>query len=305
MKNYLSIIGTSKIIEKHIYAAKKNKFKINSIISLNKNAHKNLSYIKNKFKIKKIYNDLDKFLIDAKNNKSSILIASRIIDNEKVLNKVLKYDLKILIEKPVFLNLIKYKKFINHKKNIFIGYNRIYFKFVEYIKRLRNQEKIFFINITCPETNKIDFLKNSCHSISIIHYIFGKLYFLKKISNKKHFLIIYRTKKNEIIYFNFELDSPKNFSIEFSLKNKILLAKPIEQFFKIEKIKKKIIKKENFYFPVQKLIYDENKFDGKPGFVEQYKNFKLFLKNKKAKYLNIEDAKSIMEIANKVYSDVR
>jgi hypothetical protein len=304
MNEKLSIIGSSEIIKKHIYAAKKNKFKINSIISLNKKNKKSLHILKKKFKIKKTFTNLNKFLIDAKKNKSSVLIAPRISDNQKIMKKVLALNLKTMIEKPVFLNVEKFEEFSNLKKNIFIGYNRIYYKFTDLIKKIKNKKKIYFVNVRCPENKKIDFLKNSCHSISIIYYIFGKLYFVKKISNKKHFLIVFETKKKEIIYFNFELNSPRNFSIEFNFKNKILLAEPIEKFFEINKIKKKIVEQENFYFPVKKLIYNENELDGKPGFIDQYKNFKKFINNKKSKYLNLNDAKNIMTIAKKIYSDV-
>jgi hypothetical protein len=83
-----------------------------------------------------------------------------------------------------------------------------------------------------------------------------------------------------------------------------LLAEPIEKFFEINKIQKKIVGQENFYFPIKKLIYNENKLDGKPGFIDQYKNFKKFINNKKSKYLNLNDAKSIMTITKKIYSNV-
>lgn len=303
MNDKLSIIGTSKIIEKHIYAAKKNKFEINSIISLNKNK-KSLYFLKKKFNIKKIFSNLNKFLNDAKKNKSCILIAPRIIDNEKIMKRVLKLNFKTIIEKPVLLNLKKFENFYKWEKNIFVGYNRIYYKFVDFVKKIKNKKKIYFVKVRCTETKKIDFLKNSCHSISIIYYIFGKLYFVKKISNEKHFFIIFKTRNKEIIYFNFELNSPRNFSIEFNLKKKILLAEPIENFLEIKGIQKKIIKKENFYLPIKKLIFNENKLDGKPGFMDQYKNFKKFVNNKKSKYLNIRDSKEIMKIAKKTYSDV-
>ena len=142
MNEKLSIIGSSLIINKHIYAAKKNKFKINSIISLNKNNKKSLSILKKKFKIKKTFTNLNKFLIDAKKNKSSILIAPRIRDNYKIMKRVLRLNLKTMIEKPVFLNAEKFKEFSNWKKNIFIGYNRIYYKFTDLVKRIKNKEKI-------------------------------------------------------------------------------------------------------------------------------------------------------------------
>ena len=56
-------------------------------------------------------------------------------DNKKVLLACCKTGKKIFIEKPVFLEKKQFKKFIKYKKQIFVGYNRIFYKNVEFLKK--------------------------------------------------------------------------------------------------------------------------------------------------------------------------
>ena len=41
---------------------------------------------------------------------------------------------KFLIEKPVFKNHREFKKFYKYKNDIFIGYNRLYYKIIKNLK---------------------------------------------------------------------------------------------------------------------------------------------------------------------------
>jgi len=234
----LSIFGSSDIIYHHIEAAKKNNFKIHSICTSNKKST-NVYKLAKKFKIKNIYYDWKVFIKDSKLNNCSVLISGRISDNEKILSKCLQYNLKVLIEKPVFTDFAKFNKFLNFKKNIFVGYNRIFYSSVSEIKKLILSEKLINVIIKCPEKNIKDIILNSCHIISIIYYLCGKIKLIKKIKNKDSIFCIFRSKKKIPIFTNFTYGAIENFTMEFNFTNKKVLLKPIEKKTVYNKINKK------------------------------------------------------------------
>ena len=302
-KQLISIAGTSEIVTKHIESLKKNNFKILSILSLNPLDNcksKRILNLKKKYKIKNVFFKLKKFIEHASNNGSALLIASRIKDNEKILKEALKKKLKILIEKPVFLDPDKFNKYFKYHKNIFVGYNRTYYKSFYYIKKLLKKNTPTNIVVNCPEYDKRGVITNSCHSISIIYKLFGKIYFLNKFSFKNHVCAIFKTNKKQPVYFVLNLKNPENFSIKINFAGKIVELNPIEKLLITERIIKKKFQNENIYIPLKKLQIDELSKKGKPGFDNQYANFRKFIENKKCDYVNIKEAKYICQIANKI-----
>ncbi len=298
----ISIYGTSDIINHHIRSAIENSFKIFSICSSNKNS-KNILNLSKKFKIKKIFYDYKKFVKNSYLNNCCVLIAGRIKDNKKILNECLKYNLKVIIEKPVLLKEKEFNKYLKFNENIFVGYNRIYYNCINELKLLVRKEAPHSIIINCPETNKKNIILNSCHLISIIYHMFGDLKFLYKIKNKKNITCIFKSKKNIPIIININFELPDNFGIELNFKNKRAKLSPIETLKIYDKIIKKKYKKNNFYFPVcSKEVNEYNLTKFKPGFNLQYLNFKRFLKNKKNISINIRDSKKIISICERIIS---
>jgi hypothetical protein len=230
-----------------------------------------------------------------------MLIAGRIKDNRKILKECLKADLKILIEKPLFTKSRKFNEFLKFKKNIFVGYNRIYYQNIYELRKIIQKEKADNIFINCPETNSKNISLNTCHIISIIFYLYGKISLIKKIKNKKSIFCIFKTKKRIHIYININFNSPDNFSFEFNFKNKRVTLKPIEKLMIYKKIEITKLKNENIYNPVISKIIDEYKISKlKPGFDLQYSNFKKFIEGKKCQYITINAAKEIVSICNTI-----
>jgi hypothetical protein len=296
----LSIFGSSEIISHHINAANKNSFKIFSICTLNKKS-KNVKILAKKFKIKNIFTNLRSFIKNSRNNNCFVLISGRIRDNDKVLNECIKNNLKIIIEKPVFTELKKYNKYLKFKKNIFVGYNRIYYSNILQLKKMIALEKPLNVMVKCPEESKKHILTNSSHIISILYFLFGNLKKTKKIKKNNFILCMFKTNKNIPIFLNFSFNSPENFSIELNFKNKKIILKPIEKLFIYKELKKVKYKNTNIFLPkVKKVINEYDVSNLKPGFDEQYKNFRKFLKNKKYYGIKINDAKKIMSICKQI-----
>ncbi|MDA9794615.1 Gfo/Idh/MocA family oxidoreductase, partial [Candidatus Pelagibacter sp.] len=133
---FLSVIGTSKIIEKHLESAKKNKFILHSIATTRGKNTNNLE------KIFKDYLFINKFsnwkdLYDSTKNIDNMvyLISPRIKETFKIANYFLKNKKKIIVEKPLSTQIKNFETLKNLKQNIFVGYNRVYYNNVQYLKK--------------------------------------------------------------------------------------------------------------------------------------------------------------------------
>lgn len=296
----LSIFGSSKIINHHLTAAKKNSFEIFSICTSNKNS-KNVNVLAKKFNINKVFYDWKKFIKNSYENNCCVLIAGRIKDNKKVLTHCLKHNLKVLIEKPLFTSSKHFKKFFNYKKNIFVGYNRTYYRNIFEIKKIISKNSPQNIIIKCPEANIKDIALNTCHVISMLYILFGSIYLVKKIKSKNSIFCIFISKKKIPIYIHINFGIPDNFSFEFNFKSKRITLCPLETLIIYDKLEKKEFKDSNVYYPRISKILNEYKLSKlKPGFDLQYKNFRQFVKNQKSNFINIIDAKEIISICNKI-----
>ena len=131
----ISIIGTSEIAKEHIKAILANKTKIYSISTTRKNSKK-LNYFKKKFKIQKIFKNWKECIRETSRKKNCfLLIASRTSDTFKIINYANKYKIKIFVEKPLSVNVNHFDKLRKNINNIFVGYNRLFYNNVIYLKK--------------------------------------------------------------------------------------------------------------------------------------------------------------------------
>ena len=157
------------------------------------------------------------------------------------------------------------------------------------------------IYIKCPETNIKNIATNTCHIMSILYFLIGKITLVKKIQNKNSIFCFFETQKKTPILISINFGSPDNFSFELNFKKKRLLLCPIEKLFIFNKLKKTSYRKTNIYTPNIIKNINEYKFSGlKPGFDLQYFNFKRFVKNERNININIKGAKEIMSICNTI-----
>ena len=269
----LSIIGTSPVVEEHIKVAKKIGLKLFSISTTRKNS-KNLKYFYKKYKFKFIFSNWKTAVnFASKSDNVVFLIAPRIKDTFKILNYILEKKIKyVFVEKPLSTNVRKFDILSKYKKNIFIGYNRIFYKNIFFLKK--NLKQLNNVIVKCPEINKKAILNNSVHALSILIYLF----------------------------FNFKASD--NFSMEFYTNKEKFLLKPLENLIIFKGIRNEINsvnKKLTDYVPIKKYQYHEmcnNPF--KPGFLAQMKMFKKFAKYKIKIENNLTFAKKIMVLANSI-----
>ena len=294
----LCIIGSSEIVDHHLMVAKKLGFSLYAISSTRKNSLNAKKKFK-KFEIKKYfsnYRDLIKETSKLKN--VCYLVAPRIKDTLKILYDLDYVNSPILVEKPISTSVRAFSAKINKKKNIFVGYNRIFYETTRYLKLIKISNSL--VNITCPEKNEYTFVTNSCHIISILVYLFKELRLIKKIKSKYFINVIFKSEKNNYINLCVFYNLKTNFKIEINNTNYFISQTPIEQikiYKKLEILRKK---HRNFYIPklYKKINCNEN---FKPGFINQMKEFKEFAKNKNFKIdNNMLFAKKVMKICNQI-----
>jgi predicted dehydrogenase len=294
----ISIIGSSRIIEEHIKACKKLKMSVKAIFSPNKNSI-NLNKLSKKYMIKKFYHFKD-FIEFSKIHNCSFILAPRIKDNEYYLRRCLKLNKKILIEKPVFVQYEKFRKYFTYNDKIFVAYNRVFYKGVKDFKKFLSKKINNEILCICPEKNKKSIILNSCHIISILIYFFEDLKLIYKRTTNKQIYCIFSAKKNFIsLIFNFK--SKDLFKIENFDKNKKFILSPIERLQIFNSLTKKISKNNNIY-SLKKLL-DINEFDNsniKPGFYKQMKYFKQFIENKIDNEYDLKFASKISKVCNNI-----
>ena len=294
----LTIIGTSRITEHHIISAQKNGFKIIALSSTREKSNY-LEKLSKKFNINKIfYNFKDSIEYTEKVKNAAYVITCKTIDNYKILKALKKSKKKILIEKPIFENFLDFKKINFLKKNIFTGYNRMYYRNIIFLKKILSKKKNLLIRATVPENSINDINKNSCHIVSILYSLFGHIKTNKVIKNKNYIICYMSCKQGEIvIFFNFK--SSENTEIKINDEKKIYTLSPLEKLTIYNKMVIKNINGVNSYHPnIQKVKIENMNF--KPGFDKQYKEFKKFIKGKALPKANITDSKEIIKLCNKI-----
>ncbi len=292
-------IGSSKIVEEHIKVALELKFKLFSLNSTRLNS-KNELFINKKYKFEKKFNNW-KSAVDYSANKKNIVffIASRIEDTENILKYCSKFKNKIFVEKP-----ITYKnKIITFNKNIFVGYNRLFFNSLKKINKTYINK--FYCNVVISYTIFDEVKMNISHLLSILLYLFGDLKILRKIKNGNNINIILRDKKKNLIFFNILNTSTDSYSINIISKKINYLFKPLEILNIYNQIKRNYFSgnKKKLYV-TQLLIKKFNEFESnnfKPGFLNQMINFKNFCykKNKKI-FNNINFANKVINLSHKI-----
>ena len=315
----ISIIGSTIISEHHIDAFRQAGMEILSCAS-SKNS-KNIKKFSKKKNIKKFF--LDPFELISSDDWDGLIIASSINSIPKILDHAIKKGKPILVEKPVSLGVNYLKKFKkNNIQNINVAFNRRYYSSINIAKKfLFNSKNKCIINIKIPEKvfqykkNKfkkfLNVYNNSCHIFDIIFYLLDDVRILHKSNNLKNNnskIVLLKSIDNHLCNLLLNYNSPDNLSIEIENGNQRLLLKPLEKYYLYQGMQ--IFDPTN-KFPLRlykpKLINQGDIFSVntkrliKPGFLEQAKDFKRVLYNKKSRIsAKLYDAYRAQNLINEI-----
>jgi hypothetical protein len=297
MKPKLLIIGSSLIINEHIKSAIKAGFDLYSINSTKTNSN-NEKLLYKKYNFSKKFKNWRDALESCKNNKNvSILLAPRIQDNFKIIQHALKGVNYIFSEKPISKNSNNLKKLLKYNNRIFVGYNRVHYNAVKYLKNVLINPSSVIVKFT--ENNLKNIFGNSIHIISILNYLFGKMKIIKKLKKKDTITLLVKNMSGTPINIIFTKNSPETFSIDVLDNNKRYLLKPLEKLFVYKKLNFKYLKgNKKMLIPVEtpnQIINEYSNSSFKAGFLNQMKSFKKFVKKK---YNNNTDINFSLNVTN-------
>ena len=294
----LSIIGSGRIVEEHNKAAKLNNIRVKYIFS-SRLRSKNCARLANKYKIENI-DTFDKFMFLSIKSKSYYLIAGRISKNSYYLKKCIATKKKILIEKPIFLKSGNFKNFLFANDQIFVGYNRIFYKNIRYIKESISKLKNLTVNCYLPELNKTRILSNSSHVISILLYLFKNIRLIYKDTKSKSIFLRYNLPNKNVANLFINFKAILNFKIEIISEDFLISLQSIEELKVYNKLKKKSYKNNNIYKLQSSHSINEYDLNNiKPGIFYQMQEFKKFCQGKKI-INNLKFAEQIINICEKV-----
>jgi len=245
-------------------------------------------------------NDWEVFL---SHKPEAIIIAVPINETVKMLEKAIETNLPILVEKPVskYPNVL-YAFREKYKNQVMVGYNRRYYKVVEYIKTAINSEKKLasvFVNIS------EDLLYSGVHVLDLLFYLFGEIILEHNGGNPpKSYLSLLVTYKNSIhILLQVNENASSNTEMRFTFEDGVVYnLKPIEvlivnnDFYKIKNTKtgdRKYVPKATYY-------KDEKQInDFKCGLLEQVKDF-LSFDNRRNIACDLTQAGKVLELYEEI-----
>jgi predicted dehydrogenase len=310
MKNItLGYIGSGPISNFHIPAIKKVGIKIKLFYS--RNFHKAQIFSKNN-KIVSPEKSFQDFLSKSHSVDGFVLSIKHDITS-KYLKKLCTLNKLIFVEKPGSLNALELKK-IKKKtnSNIYFLYNRRFYPSIREGKKFIDRSKYCFTSVKIPESIKTihEFITNGCHVVDLLIFYFGNLKLIESYKLKKNigFYFILQSENKGVISCLLNWGSPQNFEINvFNEKNQRMEIKPLETSFFYDKMKKIEPTKKNpirYYVPElksQKLTVHKG-IKYKPGFLEQYKDVKKIIQNKKHKYTlcDLDGAIKVLDLIEKI-----
>ena len=225
-----------------------------------------------------------------------------------VVMKALDKNKPIFIEKPVSFKLDQIINIRKHKysKNIFVGFNRRFYKTTELLKNFCDSSRggTIIANIPDSISGLKQIIENGSHIIDTIRFLIGEYELIDKTfrlnqdeSDIDSLSAIFKNEKWDILVNAHSL-IPSNFYITFNSGKNVCELKPIEQFNYyegMEVIEPTIEVPIRKYIPKLKNSFVENN-EYKPGFDFMYKNFRLFVEKKSCMKCNIEDAEKTLNL---------
>lgn len=236
----LGVIGAGNIVPFHLKAALRVGFELEGITARDHSA--NANRVAKDFNFKKYYPTLAEF-IESANSFDAILIASEATSLFTILKSLSKLNIPILIEKPIFVDEAQLNEveLIKNQDNLLVGYNRRYYKTIQRLKEVIQQNPKARVHFKIPELSGLGKLNNemirsvvignTVHMIDLLQFCLGpesldvrNLQTLVKTSDTALFDVSGDGLKTCEIMFGYA----ENYSIEVFVKGKRLVVKPLE-----------------------------------------------------------------------------
>jgi len=231
---------------------------------------------------------------------------------EGVLKQLLPLGVPIMSEKPAVLSLagLKYLKENCETRNLFIAYNRRFYDFVPYLKKLMNSETCVCADILSAEPFEM-LVKSegdkvceymlyfyTSHIIDLMYYLFGDIEVKNTISIAKGrktswVCELYSGKRKCPIQMKILMDCPQNSYFKIFFEEKVVEMCPFEKMAVYNDLEKRESQGRATYVPVVEAeLHTESTF--KPGFLNQMNYFiENFVSKKNSSLEHIEQLEKV------------
>lgn len=306
----VAFIGAGTTGVEHIKAFKSLKQKV-KLVSVCTKTKKSGIEIAKKFKIEKSYTSIKEMYLA--NKPDLVVVCVPIIKLKKIFKEVIKFEWKIIFEKPLGINLketIYLLKQIKDKNKIALALNRNNYCSTQDIQKKILKDKSERV-ITIEDQQNIKNLKKTpylikknymfANSIHLVDYcrIFarGKILSIQNIFLKIKKEKIWSIKKlkyssGDIVFFNIKWNLPGLWSLSISTKKLFFECRPLEVLNYQSTDGKRFIKKYKL----------DQKF--KPGFLNQAKEVIKFAKNQNNNLPKYKDILYTTQLIDKLYREI-
>jgi len=312
MNKKIVMIGASPIASYHVKALREAGLETIAVAPLNTRKISGKIFAEEN-NIKKHYFSWEEMIDNEQYD--GIVIASKIEYTTEVLEKAIKKNVPILVEKPISFESKDIKELVkkSHEK-IIVGYNRRFYKTVRVLKDfVESDGNSIIATMTIPQSQDIkEFFANTSHSIDMLCYIFGeiKIEFVKKLTSEKKvrgIVATFTNKNKDIIQFIGNWGASDNVSLTIYKDQTKMELKPFEELScyegmdVIEPSSESPIRK---YVPklIKKIELESVDRVFKPGFYQQSHAFADMINNNSKNKLaaTLDDAQKVMEICEKM-----
>jgi len=305
----VAIIGAGKIAEEHIKAFKATK-RVN-IVGIYSRTFYKASMLAKKYNITFVSSNIKDLYYLSKAD--LLIIAVSVISTKKVCIEALKFNWKILCEKPIGCNYDEFKEILLSSKNInnlYVALNRVHFSSTKNIlsnlKKIKSkriihlfdQEQPNFLNNKLPSKIKNNWLyANSIHILDFCRiYARGKIVKISKLffyknKIKKFFIFQILFTSGDVVLYHLAWNIPGPWSVQIFCDANYFEMKPLEKASQKSLINNKL--NQNFNLDINDQIF-------KPGFKTQAEEMLKIILKKKSQVPNIKDIVFTKQLIRKI-----
>jgi predicted dehydrogenase len=312
MKDKIAFIGSGKVSKFHIEAALEAGFTVTAISATDKS--KSALELSKQYAIANYFERTEELLRSNVYDCISVVTPPDI--SVKLIGSISKRNITALIEKPGALDSASLNEYAQIK-NIFVGYNRRYYKTIDDLKSINLQNPGLFqfsvIEFADPYRNILldiedTVLNNSVHMLDLLTYLIGKCDLRDPVYSEINHSLNCRVfhADDYVGNINLSFNSKKNTSIEFENSDLSIKISPLEKLQKSNNFK--VISPElNHAYTRYKTTFGKSaepmeiieSGNLKPGFLGQYLDFYQFCNSgvKPKKLASLDDAEKVLKLA--------
>jgi predicted dehydrogenase len=293
MKPRLAFIGAGSIAPSHIEAAQAAGFDLHGICG--RPNSQNAIGLTKKYNFANYFSDVEAMFAT---EFDAISLISKTESLSLIYREIEKLKLPILVEKPFSTNLDVYGEIDIENSKTLIGYNRRYYSSIKTLKEKLTScdyhySKIHISEISWNPTASLDeqikcLFENTVHGFDLLKYLFGNYKVINIVKNMttiriKSIFIEIESSAGKHINLSISFGIPLNSFIEVWFDEVVVVCKPLESYSEF---------KDMAMFPPDDYLtykrYEPRRLDNwklsesdsrfKPGFLEQYKDFKKICK---------------------------